>query len=93
MNEAIKLAIEGGFKFAPEAINNRSLWPSIILMPEFWQALGNAFIEKDGQNSDWNYILGDPQPPWQRHAHQYFDLILTGGDLDAFWKGLLNEKM
>lgn len=26
---------------------------------------------------------------WYKHAHQYFDLALTGGDTEKFWKDIL----
>lgn len=28
---------------------------------------------------------------WKVIAHQYFDLVLTGGDTEKFWKELLNQ--
>lgn len=38
--------------------------------------------------SDGQYV---PAKDWKDMAHQYLDLVLTGGDVEAFWKGLLNE--
>ena len=31
------------------------------------------------------------QIDWKKVAHQYFDLLLTGGDTSKFWKELLNQ--
>jgi hypothetical protein len=28
-------------------------------------------------------------PEWRTHALEYFDLVLTGGDAEKFWKELL----
>lgn len=44
-----------------------------VLDPLFWQALGKALGWKGA---------------WKHYAHQYFDLLLTGGDTEKFWKEL-----
>lgn len=93
MNEAIKLAIEkGGYRpdgyssfdnYAPsqktQAIVKMKFKERIVLDPKFWQALGKALGWK-------NYVI----PEWHQYAHQYFDLILTGGDREKFWEELTN---
>jgi hypothetical protein len=53
---------------------------------ECWrvQWLGNSSKEVYSKN----YIL---VKDWLYQAHQYFDLLLTGGDTEKFWKELLNQ--
>ena len=46
----------------------------IALDPSFWQSLIKA--------TGW-------QRPWERYAHDFFDIILTGGDTEKFWDDLL----
>lgn len=96
MNNAIKLAIEkggyrGGNQFTQE-------YKRHYADPLFWQALGKALgwkglvHKEDGVECalrgrdpvDFTY------EKWQYHAHQYFDLVLTGGDTEKFWKDLIN---
>ncbi len=101
MNEAIKLAIEkGGYK-APnpwnvavvegdlytfgEKFHEGELERLCVLDPLFWQALSKAL----GQNQ---CNCGKPVcsvREWDSMAHTYFDLVLTGGDTEKFWKDLL----
>lgn len=81
MNEALKLAIEkGGYKELYQTIGR--IEEQIALDPLFWQALGKA-LGWDGWSVQ---FYGDE---WLFHAHQYFDLVLTGGDTEAFWKELI----
>jgi hypothetical protein len=47
----------------------------IALDPTFWQALGKA--------------LGWIKEYWWPRAMKFYDLILTGGDTDAYWNELL----
>jgi hypothetical protein len=65
--------------------------------PLFWQALGKALGWKrifedlletmEFNDIPTNYFM--PYVTWQYYAHQYFDLVLTGGDTEKFWKGML----
>lgn len=45
--------------------------------------------ETDKINKAWEKCI--KQPEWLFHAREYFNLILTGGDTEKFWKGLLND--
>lgn len=72
---------------------------SIILDPLFWQSLGKAlgwgqkdklftFAYSDNSTSIAHSGFRDE---WQFHAHQYFDIKMTNGNEEEFWKGLLND--
>lgn len=99
--EIIEKAIEGGYKkgiFENETgvDDILDLWgyESILLDASFWQSLGKAF--------GWNCICsgdmggkhyGDcPHPDWKLKAHKLFNLLLTNGDTEKFWKDSLNKK-
>lgn len=69
---------------------------AFLLDPQFWQALGKAL----GWNRDYKigiqHIVGQSWmiiPAWQYWANHYFNLILTGGDTEAFWKELLKQRV
>jgi hypothetical protein len=102
MNNAIKLAVEKGGYDTPSTkiitlqgrrygLNTINKWYQAYVMtdPLFWQALGKAL--------GWSKELYKDNPfdgtaiwqTWQYHAHQYFDLVLTGGDTEKFWKSLI----
>lgn len=62
----------------------------IALDPTFWQALGKAL--------GWGLVLGweemyapaeNAAQEWYQNAFRFYDLILTGGDTEAYWKDLL----
>jgi len=72
--------------------------------PLFWQALGKALgwseetmvrylhIKKVENteayySTDESHILSQE---WLYRSHQYFDLLMTGGDTEKFWKELCN---
>lgn len=80
--EAIKKAIEGGWKY-----KSGSGWTVIALDPSFWQCLGKALGWADNKLP----VLAHEPLGYtrQKYAHRFYDLILTGGDTDAFWKELL----
>lgn len=103
MNEAIRLAIEKGgllagrktrvtknyvFADREDAIKwDRWSFAEIVLMPSFWQALGKAlWWEKKGRL---NYRRGYV---WLYYALSYHEMLLTGGDVEKFWKGLLDSS-
>jgi hypothetical protein len=50
-----------------------------VLDPLFWQALGKAL--------GW---IDYARPQWLQYALEYFELALTSGDTEKFWKELLN---
>jgi len=79
----------------------------VVLMPLFWQALGKALgwkdVFKNKKSMGLMEMCGHPycptegnckyqKPERSKYAHQYFDLLLTGGDTEKFWKELLNPN-
>ena len=75
-----------------------------MLDPLFWQALGKALgwpekseietiakdIRVEGQKSNADMRFYSIQTTWLGYALKYFDLVLTGGDTEKFWKELLS---
>lgn len=68
-----------------------------IISPDFWQALGKAlgwgtslYVGRMVRLSG-DELKGDkwelPIPEY--YAHRFYDLILNGGNVEAFWKELL----
>ena len=100
MNEAIKLARNEGWNHPdPCELDGIKFYhiAETFLDPLFWQALGRAlgwgtligtgkFIEARYQRME------DAEETWKYYAHQYFDLVLTGGDTEKFWKELLTQN-
>lgn len=61
---------------------------AVILDPLFWQALGKALGWYTGHE---NISLAEyDNKNWKSKAHEYFELKLTGGDEEKFWKELIN---
>lgn len=97
MNEAIKLAIEkGGYDpiwiqewyrlFSPISKQPRDIPLSCIFTdPLFWVALGKALGWKHNNATLWS----GRQAEWLEYAHAYFELVLTDGSTEKFWKELL----
>jgi len=85
MNDAITLATNGGYTAHDVRIE------AIVQDPLFWRALSRA--------KSWPAVVhvgrfaGDlhtvPQETWLYHALHYFEVALTGGDTEEFWKELL----
>jgi len=71
---------------------------TIALDPLFWQALGKALgwelkkCQYCKNGCEWCTVNGYVKPEWLKHAHQYFDLHLTSGDTEAFWRKLLTPQ-
>lgn len=102
MNEAIKLAIEGGY--IPLSKSHRN-WPPeeqafIALDPLFWQALGKALkMDQPIWDCHKNYPnarCGDNEfceyGGWKnipRESMNWFDVHVWGGDENKFWSDLL----
>lgn len=73
----------------------------IALDPSFWQSLGKAlgwekqceFCEAWFEPENPRHCWCDTKPFWIgghiKRARDFYDLILTGGDTDAYWKELL----
>ena len=67
---------------------------------ENWIALGKALgwdehdAEMGGQHYclDWTFSRDIELYDWEACAHHYLDLVLTGGDTEAFWRKILNDK-
>jgi hypothetical protein len=100
MEEAIKLAIEkGGYPHyshteEPLMYDAKCM---IVLDPKFWQALGKALgwgkisYENDfGDLSLSELEIWSDEDAWRYQAHKYFDLVLTGGDTEKFYKELIS---
>jgi hypothetical protein len=92
MNEAIDLAIKGGYDaHFDRPIGIKDL-RTCVLRPEFWQALGKALGWDDGDHTDEGYAFSEYYWMWQYKAHKYFDLLLTGGETEKFWQDLLKQN-
>ena len=79
----------------------------LICDPLFWQSLGKALgwiedatapDEIENGLPDWAKggtleLIGPDlkTPMWKYAAHQYFDLVLTGGDTEKFCKDLIKN--
>lgn len=93
MNEAIKLAVEkGGYIDKPWSEMNGQPKQEIVLDPLFWHALGKALKWPEetamcplceSVTIGGNYAASK--------AHEYFELKLSGGDTEKFWKELLEQ--
>ena len=85
MNEEIyKLVIENGWYAKPDSAV--IMTGAFVLELGFWQALGKALGSKcpnEGHKAEYCGYA------WKFYAHQYFDLVLTNGDTEAFWKGFI----
>ncbi len=98
-HEAYELAIQkGGYNPDHERYK---FFETIILDPLFWQALGKALgwdiavcehcgkcwrrKEKCAIYQEFGGVL----EPWLYHALRYYELNLTGGDTEKFWKKFL----
>src|SRR5436853_2595530 len=101
MKNAIKLAIEkGGYanftQSADWSVRPDYIMAVIVQDPLFWQALGKALGWDKYSSGDgfWGFT-GDEEYreelTWKTKAHQHFDLVLTGGDTEKFWKELLKQ--
>lgn len=92
MNDAIRIAIEkGGYKrtgFPDDVLERFALNnpPYILMDADFWQALGKAL---GWENCKFPLCS---KTHWKEHAHEYFDLVLTGGDTEQFFKDLINKQ-
>lgn len=79
----------------------------VVCDPLFWQALGKALgwkdVFKNKKSMGLMEMCGHPycptegnckyqKPERSKYAHKYFDLLLTGGDTEKFWKELLTQN-
>ncbi|TCU78881.1 hypothetical protein EDE08_101664 [Bradyrhizobium sp. R2.2-H] len=99
---AIEKAIEGGWKHF-EGLDKKeaslyahnilalSDWQTIALDRTFWQALGKAlgWEQKAGMRVTSIGTADHYEAGWSENAHRFYDLILTGGDMEKWWQELL----
>lgn len=84
MKEAIKRAIEGGFKHQSSKSYSHQI---ATLNPIFWQALGKA--------EGWPKISAYPRESdnefetWKMTWHQFIDHLAVGKDADSYFNELL----
>src|SRR5216683_1633465 len=90
----------GKEKYYPFQTSSASiLFAEILLDSLFWQALGKACMLDSNLHDRWwaQRFCPDNKPGclvmhyralWKERAREYFDLILTGGDTEKFWKEL-----
>lgn len=65
-------------------ISQEVYFSDIVQDSLFWQALGKALgWGRKGMKTTAN------DRTWLHYAHQYFDLVLTGGETEKFWKQLI----
>lgn len=99
----IEKAIAGGWRppfnthlnhtFFLRAINIH--WASIALDPAFWQALGKSCGWRE---EEWHPTRTYPDgsqktwPGYMKYVHRFYDLILTGGNVEAFWEEISPSK-
>jgi hypothetical protein len=71
------------------------MWQAIALDPSFWQSLGKALGWPEYEETgSWSYDGNEERDwTWRVRAHRFYDLILTGGDTDAFWKEILKTAL
>ena len=63
--------------------------------PLFWQALGKALNWWPHNPTEKDLLVNSINPytdGWLYYGRKYFDLLLTGGDTEKFWKEILNKQ-
>ncbi len=93
-------AIEGGWK-SPTHYYWRDYQGGVVIDPLFWQALGKAkgwnveHITKDGDTAKnhrgYRICSKFCGKEWLYHSTQFFDLLMTGGDIEKFWEDLISK--
>lgn len=98
--EALQKASEGGWPRPTNTTYNRYSETKTVLDPLFWQALGKAL----GWPPQENYAFADrpdlAQLTWGEikatrpfaRAHVFYEIVLTGGDTEAFWNEILGTN-
>lgn len=78
------------YKTTDALIYGEKSYADIALDPTFWQALGKSLEwNKIADGKDWSPEKYGFMPVWKHYALKFYDLILTNGDTDTFWKELL----
>lgn len=103
MGQAIKKAIEGGYKISgyggpvvSDFYRNGQITKEFVLLdPLFWQSLGKA-MGWDGNGEDFlrRYMGVNEQLMfrWQYEWHCFIDHLIAGKDADSFFTALLDTK-
>ena len=82
--QAIEKAIEGGWKPDKITMYGAQEWRDLFALdPTFWQSLGKALGWRDFVDDE-NVMSAYFGETWRYNAMRFYDLILTGGDLEAF---------
>lgn len=68
----------------------------IVADAEFWKALSRALgwgsgIKKTKSNNTFNYSQPIIVDAWLNHALRFFEIKLTNGSEETFWKDILGE--
>jgi hypothetical protein len=63
-----------------------------LQMPEFWNGLGRALGWSGSRTIAWNGSERTHSYPLYQ-ALRYFEVALSGGDMQTFWRKLLDRRM
>lgn len=86
-NKAYALARSVGWKPKDEEID---AWQVDALDPTFFQALGKVLGWGNNAKKIELVELNREKLAFI-HAHKFFELVLTGGDLEQYWRDLLEQ--
>ena len=96
MEQAIKLAIKGGFAAMENWERDQFVQRYITTLPVFWQSLGKAMgwneyseERKLAGKGNMIHLLEDH---WFAEWHHFIDHLAEGGNADDFFNQLLNGK-
>lgn len=64
---------------------------TVALDPTFWQSLLPICECHCGKDGHAIRSINCPRTNWKNRARDFYDLILTGGDTQAFWDELLGK--
>lgn len=89
MEEAIKLAVEGGWIYEDYCDGNGCKDRHILLDPLFWQAIGRAMGW-----SEFTFVatLEGKEETWKYQWHALIDHLAEGKDPDSFFTTLISKK-
>lgn len=99
MNDAIKKAIEGGYKVPWNYLIIKDTHANIFLDPLFWRALGKS-LGWENRTGLLHDKINDPD--WKKadnlirkskyHAHRFLDWTMEGKDIDLFFQELIKPQ-
>lgn len=93
-DERVDLGSDGNLYIFSGRFYENELENRLVLNPLFWQALGKALgMEKVLQMArpGGGYNPARNRAWWKYTALEYFNLVLTGGNTEKFWKELLTK--